>query len=60
MIEITAHAGQRMLRYGVFEHSVRLANEAADQVLDSYRERKIFQKIMNKHICALLSKTIKV
>jgi hypothetical protein len=53
-IEFSKHARERMERYEISEADVRRTIDEADEVLDTYGGRRIYQKQMDKHVLRVI------
>jgi ATP-dependent Zn protease len=48
------HARERMQRYDISEELVRLTVDQADQVLETYGGRKVYQKRIDDHVLRVI------
>ena len=54
MIEVTSHAKERMLEYGITEDLVKAAILNPDSVAEGYGGRKVYQKKLNGYMLRVI------
>jgi len=58
-VEITAHARERMRKYGVSEELVLSAVSNPTVILPGYNERKVYQKRINGYVIRVIAEETK-
>jgi hypothetical protein len=53
-IKITVHAKTRMARYEISEELVRATIQHADNIVNGYKGRTVFQKRLNDHLVRVI------